>query len=96
MLDTTGLCLFARPPVFGDPQLMVDLINGRYGWGWSVADLEEMKRSVLKMELEFNQKAGHTAADARMPEYMTREPLPPHNSVFDVPDSEMDAIFEAL
>jgi aldehyde:ferredoxin oxidoreductase len=96
MLDTTGLCLFARPPVFGDPQLMVDLINGRYGWGWSVADLEDMKRSVLKMELEFNQKAGHTPADARMPEYMTREPLPPHNTVFDVPDTEIDAVFAAL
>jgi aldehyde:ferredoxin oxidoreductase len=96
MLDTTGLCLFARPPVYGDPQLMVDLINGRYGWGWSVADLEEMKKSVLRMELEFNERAGHTSADARMPEYMTREPLPPHNTVFDVPDSEMDAVFAAL
>jgi aldehyde:ferredoxin oxidoreductase len=96
MLDTTGLCLFARPPVFGDPQLMVDLLNGRFGWGWSVADLEEMKKSVLKMELAFNEKAGHTAADARMPEYMTHEPLPPHNTVFDVPDSEMDAVFAAL
>ena len=43
MLDSTGLCLFARPPVYGDPQLMVDLLNGSFGWGWSVADLEEMK-----------------------------------------------------
>jgi aldehyde:ferredoxin oxidoreductase len=96
MLDSTGLCLFARPPVFGDPQLMVDLINGRFGWGWSVADLEELKKTVLKMELEFNEKAGHTPADARMPEYMTREPLPPHNTVFDVPDAELDAVFSAL
>jgi aldehyde:ferredoxin oxidoreductase len=96
MLDATGLCLFARPPVFGDPQLMVDLINGRFGWGWAVADLEEMKKSVLKMELAFNEKAGHTPADARMPEYMTLEPLPPHNTVFDVPDSEIDAVFVDL
>jgi aldehyde:ferredoxin oxidoreductase len=96
MLDSTGLCLFARPPVFGDPQLMVDLINGRFGWGWSVADLEEMQRAVLRMELAFNEKAGHTAADARLPEYMTREPLPPHNVVFDVPDAELDAIFSEL
>ncbi len=96
MLDSTGLCLFARPPVFGDPQLAVDLINGRFGWGWSVADLEEMQKAVLRMELAFNQQAGHTAADARLPEYMTREPLPPHNVVFDVPDGELDAIFEGL
>ncbi len=96
MLDSTGLCLFARPPVYGDPQLMVDLINGRFGWGWSVADLEEFKKTVLKMELEFNEKAGLTSADARMPEYMTQEPLPPHNTVFDVPEAELDAVFSAL
>ena len=96
MLDTTGLCLFARPPVFGDPQLMVDLINGRFGWDWSVDDLDEMKKSVLKMELEYNEKAGHTSADARMPEYMMLEPLPPHNTVFDVPDCEIDAVFADL
>jgi len=96
MLDATGLCLFSRPPVFGDPQLMVDLINGRYGWAWTVGDLEEMKKAVLRRELEFNERAGHTAADARMPEYMTSEPLPPHDTVFDVPDSEMDAVLASL
>ena len=96
MLDSTGLCLFARPPVFADPQLMVDLINGRFGWGWSVDDLQEFKKTVLKMELEFNRQAGLTAADDRIPEYMKREPLPPHNTVFDVPEAEMDAIFSAL
>ncbi|MBN1136347.1 MAG: aldehyde ferredoxin oxidoreductase [Anaerolineae bacterium] len=96
MLDSTGLCLFARPPVFSDPQLMVDLINGRFGWGWTVADLAAMQQDVLKMELAFNEKAGHTAADARIPEYMTREPLPPHGVVFDVPDSEIDSVFSGL
>ena len=49
MLDRTGLCLFARPPVYGDPQLMLDLITGRFGWGWSVDDLEDMKKAVLRM-----------------------------------------------
>lgn len=72
------------------------LDNGRFGWGWSVEDLEEYKKTVLRMELEFNEKTGHTPADARMPEYMTREPLPPHNTVFDVPDAELDAVFSAL
>ncbi len=96
MLDSTGLCLFARPPVFADPQLMVDLINGRFGWGWTVDDLQEFKESVLRMEREFNRQAGLTAADDRLPEYMKREPLPPHNTLFDVPDEELDRIFSAL
>lgn len=96
MLDYTGLCLFARPPVFSDPQLMVDLINGRFGWGWSVQDLEQMNKTVLKLELEFNRQAGFTKADDRLPEYILREPLPPHNVVFDVPDSEVDGTLADL
>jgi aldehyde:ferredoxin oxidoreductase len=96
MLDSTGLCLFARPPVIADPQLMVDMINGIYGWGWTKEDLDRFNRDVLRTELEFNRRAGITAADYRLPEYMHEEPLSPHNATFDVPDSELDAVFDAL
>jgi aldehyde:ferredoxin oxidoreductase len=96
MLDSTGLCLFARPPVIADPQLMVDLINGIYGWGWTQEDLDRANRDVLRTELEFNRRAGITVADYRIPEYMREEPLAPHNTIFDVPDAELDAVFDAL
>jgi aldehyde:ferredoxin oxidoreductase len=96
MLDSTGLCLFARPPVIADPQLMVDMINGRYGWGWTKADLDQANRQVLRDELEFNRRAGLAAVDGRIPEYMREEPLGPHQVTFDVPDTELDAVFEAL
>jgi len=96
MLDSTGLCLFARPPVISDPQLMADMINGIYGWGWDKDNLDDMYRDVLRSELEFNRRAGITSADYRIPEYMREEPLAPHNTVFDVPDSELDSIFETL
>jgi aldehyde:ferredoxin oxidoreductase len=96
MLDSTGLCLFARPPVIADPQLMVDMLNGIYGWGWMKEDLDRSNRDVLRTELEFNRRAGITAADYRIPEYMREEPLAPHNSVFDIPDSELDAVFDTL
>ena len=96
MLDSTGLCLFARPPVIADPQLMVDMLNGIYGWGWTKEDLDRANRDVLRTELEFNRRAGITAADYRIPEYMREEPLSPHNVTFDVPDSELDAVFDTL
>ena len=96
MLDSTGLCLFARPPVIADPQLMVDMLNGIYGWDWTPDDLDRANRDLLRTELEFNRRAGITSADYRIPEYMRREPLAPHNTTFDVPDSELDTIFEAL
>ena len=96
MLDSTGLCLFARPPIIANPQLMLDMINGIYGWGWTLADYDRFNRDVLRTELEFNKRAGITQQDYRIPEYMREEPLPPHNAVFDVPDSDLDSIFEAL
>jgi aldehyde:ferredoxin oxidoreductase len=96
MLDSTGLCLFARPPVVADPQLMVDMLNGRFGWGWTKDDLDRANREVLRAELEFNRRAGVVPAAQRMPEYMRQEPLPPHGATFDLPDSEIGAVFEEL
>jgi len=96
MLDSTGLCLFARPPVIADPQLMADMINGLYGWGWTTQDLDQFYRDVLRNEIEFNRRAGITAAQHRIPEYMREEPLPPHNAVFDVPEADLDAVFDTL
>lgn len=96
MLDSTGLCLFARPPIIANPQLMIDMINGIYGWGWTKEDYDRFNRDVLRTELEFNRRAGITKNDYRIPEYMREEPLPPHNAVFDVPDSDLDTIFDTL
>ena len=96
MLDSTGLCLFARPPVLADPQLMADMLNGMYGWGWTTQDLDRSYREVLRTEIEFNRRAGITATDHRIPEYMREEPLAPHNVTFDVPDAELDAVFDTL
>jgi aldehyde:ferredoxin oxidoreductase len=96
MLDSTGLCLFARPPIIANPQLMIDMINGIYGWGWTLADYDRFNRDVLRTELEFNKRAGIAQSDYRIPEYMREEPLPPHNAVFDVPDSDLDSIFDTL
>jgi aldehyde:ferredoxin oxidoreductase len=96
MLDSTGLCLFARPPIIANPQLMIDMINGIYGWGWTLEHYDQFNRNVLRTELEFNRQAGITKNDYRIPEYMCEEPLPPHNAVFDVPDSDLDSIFDTL
>ena len=96
MLDSTGLCLFARPPVIAEPQLMADMVNGIYGWSWTVEDLDRFYRDVLRNELEFNHRAGITQADYRIPEYMREEPLAPHQATFDIPDSELDKVFDTL
>jgi aldehyde:ferredoxin oxidoreductase len=96
MLDSTGLCLFARPPIIANPQLLVDMVNGIYGWGWTIEDYDRFNQDVLRMELEFNRRAGITSKDYRIPTWMQDEPLPPHQTVFDVPDEDLDDVFSPL
>jgi aldehyde:ferredoxin oxidoreductase len=56
--------------------------------------LKVLGRETLSMEREFNRRAGFTAADDRLPEWMTKEPLPPHNAVFDVAEEDLDGVFD--
>jgi aldehyde:ferredoxin oxidoreductase len=45
------------------------------------------------MERDFNARAGFTPADDRLPEFFKLEKLAPHDCVFDVPDEELDTVF---
>lgn len=94
--DTLGICLFATFGVANAPNAIRDLINGRYGWDVGDDILLELGRETLELERDFNQAAGLGPVDDRIPEWMTIEPLPPHNSVFDVPEEELDQLFDWL
>ena len=56
--------------------------------------LRDLGRESILMEREFNKLAGFTEKDDRIPEWMTSEQLTPTNAVFDVPEAELDAIFD--
>ena len=70
---------------------MVESVKAYLG----ISDLDPIAygNDVLRKEREFNKKAGFNAADDRLPEWMTKEPLPPHNVVFDVSEEELDKVF---
>lgn len=93
--DCLGACIFSA---FGfaaaPPETVRDLINARYGWGVDTDILSSLGKLTIELEREFNRRAGFTNVHDRLPEWMTREPLPPHNSVFDVPPEELDKIFD--
>jgi aldehyde:ferredoxin oxidoreductase len=92
--DTLGACSFAGFGFAAAPETIRDLLNARYGWNLSAGVLQELGRETIETERRFNNLAGFRPADDRLPEWMKREPLPPHNAVFDVPDDELDAIFD--
>lgn len=92
--DTLGACIFAGFGFSAVPEAVRDLINARYGWQMGLDALQILGRETIKLEREFNRLAGFTSVHDRLPEYMRREPLPPFNAVFDVPESDLDHIWD--
>jgi len=92
--DTLGACLFAGFGFASAPHTIRDLINSRYGTAVEENILQKLGKETIELEREFNKSAGFTKADDRLPEWMYLEPVPPHNQVFDVPDEDLDTIFD--
>jgi aldehyde:ferredoxin oxidoreductase len=91
--DTLGACSFAAFGFGAAPETIRDLLNARYDWDVAVDIVQVLGKESLRLEREFNRRAGFTAKDDRLPEWMTREPLPPFNPVFDVPEEDLDSVF---
>ncbi len=95
-IDTTGHCLFISFAILDIPsgfEGMLEECNGVLGTKWTADDVSRIGKEIIDLELDFNRKAGFTKADDRLPEFMTYEPLPPHNVVWDISDSEIDKVF---
>jgi len=93
--DSTGLCLFLAFPCLDQPDSLAaipELVSAKYGVEISVADMAAAGAKVLEVERGFNRGAGLTEVDDRLPEFFSKEPLPPHNVVWDVAASELDKV----
>ena len=95
-LDATGFCLFIAFAILDQQETfdaMVDIINGMFDTKLTGDDVVALGQKILSMERDFNRRAGFTAADDRLPRYFRREPLAPHNVVFDVSDEALDSLY---
>jgi aldehyde:ferredoxin oxidoreductase len=95
-VDSTGMCLFIAFAVLDQPetfQALIDMINAFYGLSLDANGVVELGKSVLKMERDFNARAGFTKEHDRLPRFFTTEPVPPHNVVFEVKDADLDTLF---
>jgi aldehyde:ferredoxin oxidoreductase len=94
-LDATGHCLFvsfAILDIASGLEGMVEECNGVLGTNWTVDDIGRIGGDIVKKERAFNEAAGFTKVDDRVPEFMKYEKLPPHNVVFDVSDEILDKV----
>ncbi len=96
-IDSTGMCLFIAFAALDDETCLpalIDLLNARYGISLTGDDVVSLGKQILKTERRFNQAAGFTNKDDRLPEFFSSEPLPPHNLVWDFTDEEIDAFWD--
>jgi aldehyde:ferredoxin oxidoreductase len=98
-IDSTGHCLFiafAILDIASGFEGMVEECNGLLGTSWVSEDAAKVGAEILRKERAFNEAAGISKEHDRLPEFMSYEPLPPHDQVFDVPDSALDAVYDEL
>lgn len=96
--DTLGACIFAGFGYAATPDGVVKrLLSARYGWD-DLPDniLQALGKETIKMEREFNRRAGFTKEDDRLPEWMTKEAIPENGAVFDVSEEVLDHIFDGM
>jgi len=95
-VDSSGYCLFIAFAILDIPEGfegMVESCAALLGTNWTTEDATRIGKEILKTERAFDQAAGFTRQDDRMPEFMRYEPLPPHNQVWDVPDKALDSVW---
>lgn len=95
-IDTLGVCLFASLPILEAPELQEHLaaaVSARLGTELRADDLVRLGESVCRRERQYNERCGFGPAQDRLPRFFSREPLPPHGGLWDVPDADMDAVW---
>ncbi|MHB1342550.1 MAG: aldehyde ferredoxin oxidoreductase family protein [Coriobacteriia bacterium] len=97
MLDSMGFCIFVAFAVLDIPaafEAIFEMAEAHTGLTWDADALMQQGKEALAFERLYNEAAGFTAADDRLPKFFLEEPVGPHNVVFTVTDAELDSVFD--
>ena len=95
-IDSTGYCLFIAFPILDIPEGwagMAESVAGVTGQDITGDKVIEIGKEILKKERLFNEAAGFTKEDDRLPEFMSEELLPPHNVKWTMPNEDLDKVY---
>ncbi len=77
--DSLGLCLFGRTVTNKSAELIVTALNDAHGTDLDTSFVETLGRDALRMEWDFNRRAGFTEEDDELPAFFHDEALAPSN-----------------
>jgi aldehyde:ferredoxin oxidoreductase len=94
--DSLGLCIFGRSVTEPNIEFIVNAINAACGTSLTPDFFPALGRETLRLEWEFNRRAGFTEKDDELPEFFYTEALAPTNHVARFHGSDVHAMYERL
>lgn len=94
-IDSTGMCVFTAFALMDIPETftaLLDMLNALYGIDLTPDSVVELGQKILKIERDFNTRAGFTKEQDRLPAFFRTQKVAPHDVTFDVPDEELDKV----
>ncbi len=95
LFDSTGICVFLAFPALDQPETLAglaEMVSAKFGQPWGAGDAVGLGKTVLDTERAFNRAAGFTEKDDRLPEFFSKETLPPHDAIWDVADEDLNKV----
>ncbi len=95
-VDTLGLCMMIGMTMRETPGLdkrLVACVSAVLGEKLDDGYVLDLGKSVLDIERRFNQAAGFTEKDDRLPQFFLEESFGPGAPVFDVSEAEIDSVY---
>ncbi|MEN6617144.1 MAG: aldehyde ferredoxin oxidoreductase C-terminal domain-containing protein [Syntrophorhabdus sp.] len=95
-IDSTGMCVFVAFALLDIPEAfgaLLDMLNALYGTNLTADNVTDLGKSILKLEQDFNIRAGLTKVQDRLPLFFTQQDVSPHNVRFDITDDELDTVY---
>jgi len=94
--DSLGLCIFGMSVTNPNTEFLANAINAAHGTSLTKEFFEPLGRDALRMEYEFNRRAGFTEKDDELPAFFYDEPLPPTNHVARFHGADVHGMYEGL
>jgi aldehyde:ferredoxin oxidoreductase len=94
--DSLGLCIFGMSVTNPNTEFLANAINAAHGTNLTKDFFEPLGQEALRLEYEFNRRAGFTEKDDELPEFFYREPLPPTNLVARFHAADVHGMYERL
>jgi aldehyde:ferredoxin oxidoreductase len=94
--DSLGLCVFGRSVTEPNTEFLANALNAAHGTTLTKDFFGALGRETLRLEREFNRRAGFTERDDELPEFFYSEPVPPTNHVARFHAADVHGMYDRL